>query len=106
MQFIEKCKELIDGYKEQGDYLIRKNGTILLSPDGVSLYARHKFYKGLKEEYINEFLVPAYEYSIPETYLEFLRFSNGADLYAVKVRSKRDQICGLQVLHFAFMVYR
>lgn len=82
MLFIEKCEELIKSY--QTDYLIRKNGALLLHTEG-RLKARYVFYKGLKEEHINCYLIAAYKKVFPKEYIELLQRFNGADLFSVKI---------------------
>ena len=82
MLFIEKCEELIKSY--QTDCIIRNNGAMLLHTEG-RLKARYVFYKGLKEEYINCYLIAAYKRNLPKEYIELLKRFNGADLFSIKV---------------------
>lgn len=85
-RFIQECKKLIETYSE--DCIVRKNGTILLSPGKIP-NCKHMFHKGLEQEVIDEFLVSEYKNHFPEEYIEFLKFSNGATLYRVKIKTKK-----------------
>ena len=82
MRFVEKCKKLID--RHQNDRLKQKNGTLLLCHEKIPM-ARHYFFEGLQEHYIKEYLTDEYKWQIPKQYLELLRFSNGVDLFNVRV---------------------
>ena len=82
MEFFKILDELKKQY--ENDKLIRANGTILLHPDRVPR-ARHMLFKPLDDKLINEFLVSQYVYKFPEEYIEFLKYTNGANLCTTKV---------------------
>ena len=86
MNFISECKKLIDYYCN--DIVVRNNGTILLSSDG-NLFCKHMFYRGVTDELLNA-LVKSYSGSLPKSYTDFLRFSNGANLYWVTIKADTD----------------
>ncbi len=77
-----KVFEKIDSLKAiyANDSLVRKNGTILLAP-GTIPKAKHILYKPLTQELIDEYLIAEYKNEFPEQYIEFLKYSNGAQLY-------------------------
>lgn len=82
MNFIKKCEKL----KEQhlNDMIVQKNGTILLCP-GEMPKARHYFFKGLEEQDIQKYLLNQYKWAIPKQYLQLLQYSNGIDLFNVRI---------------------
>ena len=102
MEFFKILDSLKEQYKD--DMTIRKNETILLSPGEVPR-AKHMLYKPLEKRIIDSFLVSQYTHRFPRSYLEFLSYSNGADLCTVKmwhnIKDKRKRIkriptaCGL-----------
>lgn len=79
LQLIEKLK---DDYS--ANQIVRKNGTILLGPDKIPK-ARHMFYKPLSDEIINEYLIKEYANLFPLEYIEFLKYTNGMDLFMSKI---------------------
>lgn len=89
MKFIEKCKKLIN--QHQNDRLNQKNGTLFLCPGKMPM-ARHYFFKGLQEQYIQEYLIDEYKWKMPKQYLELLRFSNGVDLFNVCVVVRKTTV--------------
>lgn len=84
MEFFNLLNSLKEKYKDE--LIIRKNGTILFG-QGKIPKTNHMLFKGLKQEYIDEFLIDAYKNKFPEEYIEFLKYSNGADLFWVKLKS-------------------
>ena len=82
MDFINLLNSLKEEYKN--DLLVRQNGTILLGP-GTVPRAQHMLFKPLDDKLIEEFLVSQYVYKFPKAYIEFLKYSNGADLCTVKM---------------------
>ena len=95
MEFFKILEALKEQYKD--DMTIRKNGTILLMPGAVPR-ARHMLFKPLDDKLINEFLVSQYAHKFPQTYIEFLRYSNGANLCTIKlwhtIKKKRIPTAG------------
>ncbi|MBE6635436.1 MAG: SMI1/KNR4 family protein [Ruminococcaceae bacterium] len=82
MEFFKILDSLKEQYKD--DMIIRGNGTILLSPRGVPR-ARHMLFKPLDDEFIEKFLISQYVYKFPKQYIEFLKYTNGADLCNTKM---------------------
>ena len=82
MEFIKILEELKKEYKN--DSLIRENGTILLKP-GTVPRACHMLFKPLDDKLIDEFLTSQYVYKFPKEYIEFLKYSNGANLCTVRM---------------------
>lgn len=82
MKFFKILDTLKEQYKD--DMKIRNNGTILLMPRAVPR-ARHMLYKPLDDKLIEEFLVSQYIHKFPQTYIEFLKYTNGADLCTTKM---------------------
>lgn len=76
----------LDTLKEQyGENMkIRANGTILLAP-GTVPRARHMLFKPLEEKIIEEFLISQHALKFPNAYIQFLKYTNGADLCNTKV---------------------
>ena len=99
MLFIEKLEELKREYGQ--DCVKRKNGTSLYGTDeSMPLYARHKFFLPLSDATIKEYLIDQYRYEIPIEYINFLKYSNGANLFNVKLKTKGFTIC-----HSMFVIY-
>ena len=94
-----KFLKLLDELKVQyaNDMKIRENGTILLMPRTVPR-ARHMLFKPLTEELINEYLISQYVHKFPAEYAEFLKYTNGANLFTVKlwhtIKKKRIPTAG------------
>lgn len=82
MEFFNILESLKEQYKD--DMTIHANGAILLMPRAVPR-ARHMLYKPLDETIINSFLVSQFTAKFPETYIEFLKYSNGAGLCTTKM---------------------
>lgn len=87
--------KLIDELKEQykDDLIIRKNETMLLGPGKIPK-ARHMLFKGLTTELISEFLIIPYKNKFPSEYEEFLKYSNGASLFMIKIRRGKLEFAG------------
>ena len=81
-----KFLEVLDSLKEQyqDNMKIRDNGTILLVP-GIVPRARHMLFKPLDDKLIEEFLISQYVHKFPQSYIEFLKYTNGANLCTTKV---------------------
>ena len=63
-----------------GDCVTRKNGTLLLCPGKIPK-CRHMLFAALSDKLIKEFLADGYKNKFPEEYRQFLRYSNGAELF-------------------------
>ena len=82
MEFFNILESLKEQYKD--DMKIRDNGTILLSPGTIPNY-RHMLFKPLDDKLIEEFLVSEYVHDFPKSYIEFLKYSNGANLCTTRM---------------------
>lgn len=95
MKFFKILDELKKQY--ENDKLTRANGTILLHPDRVPR-ARHMLYKPLDDKLINDYLVSQYIHVFPKEYIEFLKYTNGAELCTTRVwhtiKKKRIPVAG------------
>lgn len=83
-----------------GDCITRKNGTLQLCPGKIPK-CRHMLFVGLSDKLIKEFLADGYKNKFPEEYRQFLRYTNGANLYTVKVNTSN----GLSFAHNLFTLY-
>lgn len=83
-----------------GDCVTRKNGTLLLCPGKIPK-CRHMLFAGLSDKLIKEFLADGYKNKFPEDYRQFLRYTNGANLYTVRVNTSN----GLSFAHNLFTLY-
>jgi len=86
MKFFEQLEKIKKQY--ENDYIIRKNETILLVPGTIPV-CRHMLFKPLSQKNIDAFLKDQYKYKIPEEYIEFLKYSNGANLFYVKISEQK-----------------
>ncbi len=86
MRFFDILDDLKNEYKNNCS--IRNNGTILLCPGKIPR-SRHMLFKPLCDEYIQEYLIEQYKNNFPEEYIEFLKYSNGANLHTVKLKTDR-----------------
>lgn len=87
MKFIEALSNLKEQYSD--NFIIRKNGTTLLSPNKIPR-CKHMLFKPLEDRCIYEYLVPYFEnLCFPEEYIDLLRYSNGADLFGIKINAGR-----------------
>ena len=82
MEFFKILDSLREQYKD--DVKIRDNGTALLHP-GTVPRARHMLFKPLDDTLIEEFLISQYIHKFPTMYIEFLKYTNGANLCITKV---------------------
>ena len=82
MNFLRILESLKEQYKD--DIIIRKNGTVLLAPGTVPC-AKHMLFEPLEDELIEEFLISECVLKFPKEYVEFLKYSNGANLCTTKV---------------------
>lgn len=91
----------LNALKEQfnGDCSIRKNGTLLLHP-GKNPNSKHLLFSPLKNEYIEDYLISDYANEFPEEYIEFLKYSNGAVLYTVMLKTE-----SFQFAHPLFVIF-
>ncbi len=82
--------ELLDNLKQQyaDNYVVRENGTLLLGPGKIPR-SKHMLFKPLKDEYIKEFLVSQYANEFPTEYVKFLKYSNGAVLYTIRLKKPK-----------------
>ena len=71
----------------ENDCIYRKNGTLLLGL-GTIPKCRHMLFKPLTDELIYEYLQKCYKNKIPAEYIEFLKYSNGANLCCVNIKKK------------------
>lgn len=82
MKIIDRIERIKEEYAD--DYIVRKNGTLLLEPGKIP-NCRHMIFTPLEQEYIDEYLIAEYELPFPPEYIKFLRYANGANLLNVKV---------------------
>ena len=82
MNVIGKIEQLKEMYSS--NRLIRENGTILLGPKKMPK-CDHMLFKPLSEDTIEECLRKQYKNKFPDEYSDFLRFSNGANLFYTKI---------------------
>lgn len=89
MEFIETLETLKMKYGNNN--LVRNNGTILLGPEKIPK-CRHMLFRPLSEKMINAYLVAEYANEFPKEYIEFLKYSNGANLYSVRLKTEKFSI--------------
>ena len=82
MRFIEILEELKEINKN--NTCIRNNGTLLLCPNTIPK-SSHMLYAPLSDKVLDEYLISQYKFTFPQEYIEFLKYSNGADLCIVKM---------------------
>jgi hypothetical protein len=82
MRFVKILEELKQSYKN--NVKVHNNGTLLLGP-GTIPRSEHMLYAPLTDDLINEHLISQYKFAFPKEYIEFLKYSNGADLCIVKM---------------------
>lgn len=82
MKFIKILEELKRSYIN--NICVRNNGTLLLGP-GTIPRSEHMLYAPLTDKILDEYLVSKYKFAFPKEYIEFLKYSNGADLCIVKM---------------------
>lgn len=81
---ISRIEKLKEQYKD--DYVVRKNKTVLLGPGKIPK-CRHMLFRPLEYNLIDEFLIQQYKHRMPEEYIRFLQYSNGATLYYVRIKT-------------------
>lgn len=89
--FIRRLEDLKMQYKD--NCIVRENGTILLGPEKIP-NCRHMLFKPLEYELIDEFLIKAYKNHLPDEYVGLLQYSNGAELYNVRLKTKKYSFAG------------
>lgn len=82
MEFFNILNNLKEQYND--NCVVRNNGTLLLMPGGIP-NSRHMLFKPLCDKYIEEYLSNSYKNKLPQEYINFLKYSNGANLYSVKL---------------------
>jgi hypothetical protein len=84
MKFIQKLEKLKTQYAT--NCVIRKNGTLLLSPGKIPR-CKHMLFAPILERRLAQNLKD-YKGNFPSEFSEFLRYSNGAELFSIKVVMK------------------
>lgn len=84
MEFIAKCEALRLKYAD--NCLVRQNGTVLLGPGSIPR-AKHYFYAGASWSHIQKMLIDCYIHPVPKEYIEFLQYSNGVDLFSIRINT-------------------
>ncbi|MBR3919184.1 MAG: hypothetical protein IKJ59_10675 [Clostridia bacterium] len=97
MEFINLLENMKKDYSN--DILIRENKTLLLGL-GKTPKCRHMLFAPLMKEHIAEFLVSDYKRTFPTEYIDFLMYSNGANLCAELI-----EINGFKLAHSMFVLY-
>ena len=88
MHFIDLLADLKEGFAT--DCLVRKNGTLLLSPGKIPK-CRHMLFLPLPDADA-ETLISSYKGVFPDEYMKFLRYSNGANLYYARLTAGKVSI--------------
>lgn len=96
--YITRLESIKQQYKD--DLIVRKNGTVLYGPGKIPR-SKHTLFAGLDDKTMKQFLDNAYKNKFPEEYKEFLRYSNGANLFIVKLNSTE----GFSFAHNLFSIY-
>jgi len=91
MEFFSLVDELKERHKS--NTLLRRNGTLLLNPGKIPK-AQHILYKPLTTELIEEFLVKSYSNALPMQYINFLKYSNGVELFMFKILTGKFEFAG------------
>ena len=97
MEFIKKLECLKTEFLK--NCVVRKNGTILLEPNIIP-NCRHMLFKPITKEYANKYLIKEYKNNFPDEYLHFLFYTNGANLFNVKLN-----IQSFKIAHPLFVVF-
>lgn len=97
MLFFDYIETLKEFYKN--DVIIRKNGTMLLGIDKIPK-CRHMLFNPLTDELITSFLTSEYKGKFPKEYIDFLQYSNGANLYTVKLKTEKFEFA-----HSMFVIF-
>ena len=82
MNFFSFVNELKEEHAK--NTLRRANKTLLLNPGKIPK-AQHILYEPLTPECIDEYLIKAYKNTVPDQYIQFLRYSNGIELFMFKI---------------------
>ena len=86
MRFFVILEKLKEEYAD--NCIVRKNGTILLGPGKIPK-CRHMLFAPLSDAKIKKFLIAEYANHFPEPYIQFLKYTNGANLCMVKMNTSR-----------------
>lgn len=97
MLFFDYIDMLKQSYRD--DVIVRSNGTILLGIDKIPK-CRHMLFKPLTDEIITSFLTSEYKGTFPKEYIDFLKYSNGANLYTVKLKTEKFEFA-----HSMFVIF-
>ena len=91
MNFLTKLDTLKQVYSS--DMKIRENGTVLFGLGTIPV-AKHMLFEPLDNELIETYLISQYANTFPLQYIEFLKYSNGANLFMVRMwhTAKRGKI--------------
>ena len=90
MEFINFLDKIKNDYSD--DCVVRENGTLLLKPQTIPK-CKHMFFKRLKNEYLNEYIIPYFEgLSFPNDYKKILEKCNGANLFSIKITKGKFSI--------------
>ena len=82
ISMLEKIESLKRQYKD--NCLLRKNGTLLLDPKKDLKY-KHMLFKPLSISILQQYLINQYKVPIPQSYVNFLLFTNGANLFNIRL---------------------
>ena len=97
MHFIDLLSDLKKQY--ENDCIERRNGTLLLGPGKIP-NCRHMLFWPLTQDQIQRRLIDEYKNKFPEEYIQFLRYSNGANLFGVKMTTPE-----FSFKHSLFVIY-
>ena len=97
MEFLSILQDLKNKYSK--NCIMRENDTLLLKPDKVP-NCRHMLFQPLADKYIQSYLVSEYKNNFPKEYMEVLKYSNGANLYRVKLNMD-----GVSFAHSMFVIF-
>lgn len=97
MKFIEILETTKNNYLD--NCIVRKNNTLLLGLGKIPK-CQHMLFAPLSREIINDFLVSDYKGVFPTEYIDFLMYSNGANLCNRCVKVK-----GFSLAHSMFVLY-
>ncbi len=97
MKSLERIKCLAEASADNSTQ--RKNGTLLLEPGKIPK-AHHMLFQPLEDALISEYLIGAYRNPIPNEYIQFLKYSNGALLYMFQYAAGRNRFAGISLSIF------
>lgn len=89
---ISRIEKLKEQYKDE--CIIRKNGTLLLGPDKIPK-CQHMLFRPLQYKSIDKFIIQKYKHHMPKEYVDFLQYSNGANLFYLRLNSKKFTFASL-----------